>query len=103
MHGCACKEQAVYTAAPPTLQHTSVLSEEGTGRASKGSETITMRVLHPSAKEREGGEGGGERGREMERGGEGGREGGRGREREREGQAEVRLENSRKKLILNLA
>lgn len=40
VHGCACKEQAVYTVAPPTLQHTSVLSED-TGRASKGSETIT--------------------------------------------------------------
>lgn len=51
MHGCACKEQAVYTAAPPTLQH---LSEEDTGRASEGSETITMRMLHPSAKERGG-------------------------------------------------
>lgn len=27
VHGCACKGQAVYTAAPHTLQHTSVLSE----------------------------------------------------------------------------
>lgn len=53
VHGCACKEQAVYTAAPQILQHTSVLSEaEDTGRASEGSETITMRMLHPSANER---------------------------------------------------
>lgn len=66
VHGCACKEQAVYTAAPPTLQHTSVLSEEDTGRASEESETITVRILHPSANEREGGEGGRNETREFE-------------------------------------
>lgn len=52
VQGCACKKQVVYTAAPHTLQHTSVLFEaEDTERESEGSEAITMKMLHPSANE----------------------------------------------------